>query len=291
MSKLLRMPCVDSDELAATRRRELHIETERAVELAQSVIEAVRRGEYRTASGKVVRWREAVRAARRGKRSIPPDETLTEPDPAVNFPETRVLVSQETTLGAARRLVESGHRPLALNFANGVNPGGGFLFGARAQEEALCRCSALYPTLLGDPMYEAHQERPTLDSTDWAIYSPDVPVFRSDDGVELDEPWLLCFLTCAAPYRPDVGQPLAGDLLKQRILRVLAIARSLGHTSLVLGAWGCGAFENDPVRTAEDFRRALEGPFAGAFSEVVFAITDSSPERRTLGPFRRVLSS
>jgi uncharacterized protein (TIGR02452 family) len=67
---------------------------------------------------------------------------------------------------------------------------------------------------------------------------------------------------------------------------VLAIARAFGYRALVLGAWGCGAFANDPVRTARDFRDALAGAFDGAFAEVVFAVTDCSPARRFLGPFR-----
>jgi len=71
---------------------------------------------------------------------------------------------------------------------------------------------------------------------------------------------------------------------------VLAIARAYGYSALVLGAWGCGAFRNDPHRTAVDFRRALEGDFAGAFSDVVLAISDWSQERRFLGPFRDVLT-
>jgi uncharacterized protein (TIGR02452 family) len=54
----------------------------------------------------------------------------------------------------------------------------------------------------------------------------------------------------------------------------------------VLGAWGCGAFRNDPARTARDFREALLGPFLGAFREIAFAVVDWSPERRFLGPFR-----
>ena len=135
-------------------------------------------------------------------------------------------------------------------------------------------------------MYDAHRLRPEPDSTEWAILSPDVLVFRTDDGVALDSPWLLSFLTCAAPYAPRIGQPRSGDLLEQRIDRVLSIAHEYGYESLILGAWGCGAFGNDPARTAGDFRQALETGFSGAFRDVVFAITDWSPQRRFLGPFR-----
>jgi len=111
-------------------------------------------------------------------------------------------------------------------------------------------------------------------------------VFRKDDGTELDRPWLLAFVTSAAPFAPAIGQPESGDLLQKRILRVLAIASAYGHRALVLGAWGCGAFGNDPHRTAMDFRWVLEDDFDGSFSHVVFAVTDWSPERRFLGPFR-----
>jgi uncharacterized protein (TIGR02452 family) len=145
-------------------------------------------------------------------------------------------------------------------------------------------------TLVGDQMYEEHSQRPLPDSTDWAIYSQGVPVFRAGDGTELDEPWLLSFITCAAPYAPGVGQPQSRNLLQQRIHRVLAIARAYGYQSLVLGAWGCGAFANDTRRTAIDFRQALENEFRGSFSDIVFAITDWSVERVFLGPFRDVFA-
>src|SRR5207342_2891685 len=110
-------------------------------------------------------WRDAVQAAIAARRSIDPDATLPAGE-QIAFPETMVQVTNETTLGASRRLVEAGLRPLALNFANGIHPGGGFLTGARAQEENLCRSSALFGTLAGDPMYEAHRRRPLPDSTD-----------------------------------------------------------------------------------------------------------------------------
>jgi len=290
MSHLSLLPCLDSEEIAELRRRELAISPDVAAALGWSALEAARMGFYVTQSGEKIDWHDAVEAACAAKISIPPDAVLPTPSP-ISFAETNLQVTNETTLGASSRLVERGFRPLALNFANGVQPGGGFLAGARAQEEALCRSSALYETLVGDPMYKAHRKRDMPDSSEWAIYSPDVPNFRKDDGTELETPWKLSFITCAAPYTPDVGQPLAGDLLGKRILRVLDIARAYGYTALVLGAWGCGAFENDPQRTANDFRQALEGDFRGVFAEIIFAITDWSPERRFLGPFRDVFAT
>jgi uncharacterized protein (TIGR02452 family) len=282
--------CLDSKDMAAARQRELDIPRSVAADLGRSAVEAANNGFYFNIAGERVDWSHLVDAACSAKRSIPPDAPL----PTAERPRsqvTRVQVVNETTLGASLRLVQSGQRPLALNFANGIHPGGGFLGGARAQEEVLCRSSALYRTLVNDPMYEAHRKRPRPDSTDWAIYSSDVPVFRRDDGTELDQPWLLSFITCAAPYAPKIGQPEAGNLLQKRIHRVLAIEQAVGYSTLVLGAWGCGAFGNDPKRTAVDFREALENDFRGAFSDVVFAITDWSPERRFLGPFRDAFAS
>ena len=104
--------------------------------------------------------------------------------------------------------------------------------------------------------------------------------------METQKPWVLSVITCAAPYAPAVGQPTAGMLLRRRIHRVLAIAQAYEHSALVLGAWGCGAFRNDPQRTAVDFRQALLDEYRGAFSDIVFAIADWSPERKFLGPFR-----
>lgn len=284
-SRLEVLACMDSPSMAAARQRELDIPRETAIALGRSAVDAATRGFYVTRTGQRVVWGDMVGAARALTVSIAPDAALPATGAGV-APCTRIEVANETTLSAARRLVLEGCRPLALNFANGIQPGGGFLYGARAQEECLCRSSALYATLVGDPMYDAHAKRPTPDSTAWAILSPNVPVFRDDLGHELETPWTQSFLTCAAPVASRIGQPLAGDLLAARILRVLEIARAHSYRALVLGAWGCGAFGNDPHRTARDFHAALAGPFAGAFEHVVFAITDWSRERRMLGPFR-----
>lgn len=283
------LECLDSAALAAARNRELDITRELAEELGRSALDAIEHGYYLTTAGAKVEWSSEIQTACNAKVSHPPDERLPTPVKMMAA-ETRVQVSNETTLGAAQRLVDAGMRPVALNFANGIQPGGGFLHGSRAQEEVLCRSSALYATLVGDPMYAAHRGRVRPDSTDWAIYSPDVPVFRTDDGTALERPWPLSVITCAAPYAPRIGQPESGDLLAQRMVRVLEVAQAHGHTALVLGAWGCGAFGNDVHRTAADFRAALEERYDGVFSDVVFAVTDWFPDRRYLGPFRDVFS-
>ena len=283
------LPTIDSIELAESARESLDISREMARHLGASAVEVSRQGFYIDDHGQKIDILADVESARKGKVSLPPEETIRD-SAEQRHAQTRVQIRNESTLVAAKRLVESGLSPVALNFANGISPGGGFLTGARAQEENLCRSSALYVTLEGDEMYTSHRNRNEPDLTDWCIYSPSVPVFRRDNGTITSTPWKLSFLTCAAPYAPDVGQPRSGDLLAKRILRVLDAARYFGHSTLILGAWGCGAFENDPRRTARDFRSALEGPFAGVFSDVVFAITDWSAERRFLRPFDEVFT-
>ena len=289
MSRLSYMPCLDSGELARENRRVLEVRYEIAESLGRSALAAIDAGEYLTDDG-WVNWSAAVKAAEAAKVSIKPEANLPQLGEQ-SLDQTLVSVVNRTTLAAAQAMVEEGDRPLALNFANGVEPGGGFLRGATAQEETLCRSSALYATLFGDPMYDFHRDNDPAASSDWAILSPDVPVFRDDAGMEFDKPWPLSFLTCAAPYAPAIGRTDSARMLRQRIHRVLAIARAYNYQSLVLGAWGCGVFANDPKQTALDFRQALEVDFAGAFARVVFAIADWSDERRFLGPFSEVLSN
>lgn len=277
--------CTDGPEAAERCRRDLLLARERAIALGRSALAASREGRYRAEDGAVVDMGDLMQAALRARRSLPPNAPL----PARRqdrFGETRVSVCNESTSSAARRLVAAGRRTLMLNFANGVEPGGGVLRGACAQEESLCRSSGLLATLIDDPMYEAHRAGEGAAGSDWVILSPDVPFFRSDDGTALSAPWLAGVITCAAPVADLVGQPRAGDLLRARIDRVLAVASAFDYPALVLGAWGCGAFGNAPKRTARDFAAALAGPWEGAFSEVVFAIADWSPDRLYLRPFR-----
>jgi uncharacterized protein (TIGR02452 family) len=132
--------------------------------------------------------------------------------------------------------------------------------------------------------------------TDYAIYSPDVPIIRTDDGALLDRPWPCSFITAPAPNAKRVlehdrsRRGEVRDAMEARIAKVLTIATLHQHSVLVLGAWGCGAFGNDTTEVAGLFGKSLRGEFRSVFQRIVFAITDWSPERRTIGPFERVFN-
>lgn len=128
--------------------------------------------------------------------------------------------------------------------------------------------------------------------TNYAIYSPDVPIIRTDEGQLLEKPWLCSFITAPAPNAAAVlkwspgRRPEIKLAFEERIHKVLSIALLHGHAAIVLGAWGCGAFGNDSREVAPLFARALSSSFQGVFSRVVFAITDWSKERRFISPFQ-----
>src|SRR5215813_9121668 len=125
------LPSIDSDEIAETRRGELSIPRHIAQALASSAVVAIRAGSYFDDARNIVDWSKDVRSAVASKVSIRPKEQL--PRPQTRYAKTTVLVTNETTLGAAKRLFESGKNPIVLNFANGVQPGGDFLSGVLAQ--------------------------------------------------------------------------------------------------------------------------------------------------------------
>jgi uncharacterized protein (TIGR02452 family) len=199
-------------------------------------------------------------------------------------------VTNETTLSAHRRHQSKGRNVVSLNFASATSPGGGFLTGSRAQEEYLCRSSALYLTLKDCAMYGYHRSKGDLLYSDAMIYSPDVPVFRDDKHELTAAPYNASFITSAAPLAKHLSPPemvQLPEILRARIHKILCVAQSHSHDSLILGAWGCGAFGNDGDQVANLFHRALTVDFAGAFQEVTFAIVDTSPEQRFINPFAR----
>jgi len=81
--------------------------------------------------------------------------------------------------------------------------------------------------------------------------------------------------------------------MRERIDRVLAVAMKQQHDTIILGAWGCGVFRNDPVEVAQWFFQCLteDNRFRSAFRKVVFAVLDRSPELATFSAFQRKFAS
>jgi uncharacterized protein (TIGR02452 family) len=269
----------------------MYMDRKLAGRVGQETLNILRAGRYTNPEGQEVDLADDIADAVSGTRSYPPRSSV--PGPVAKGLATRFEVTNEPTLTAARRLFDAGLEPVALNFASAKNPGGGFLGGARAQEESLARSSGLYLCLEGQQMYEHHRQRHDAMYTSWAIYSPAVPVFREDVGALLARPWYCAFVTCPAVNAGVVlshdrhrGEEIRAEM-ERRVDRVLAVSAAHGHEALVLGAWGCGVFKNSPEVISELFRAALAERYAGVFSRVVFAILDSSEEERFIGPFRR----
>ncbi len=267
--------------------------------LTRQTVDIVERGVYRSEGGGTVEIAEAVRDCLASTRFYRPEElerlgreVMARPGEG---PPARLEVANETTLAGADRLLGEGAGPVAaLNFASARNPGGGFLNGSQAQEESLARSSALYASLLRAPeFYERHRASPSPLYSDAMICSPDCPVIRDDAGSLREEPRRVTFLTAAAPNagaaatnRPgEVGR--IPEVLRRRAGLILALAASRGYRDLVLGAWGCGVFRNDPGVVASAFAGHLrDGGWANRFDRVAFSVLDTSPSLATLGAFR-----
>ena len=255
-------------------------------------------GQYMSPSGRRVELAGAIRQAKAGTRLY----SLQDLTPARHNPhqsQTRITVSDETTFSALQRLVEDNIHVACLNFASAKNPGGGFLAGAQAQEESLARASALYPCLLSAPeYYERNQMNRSAIYLDLVIYSPRVPFFRNDAGVLLEKPVLASVISAPAPNAGAVAQneprnmSLVASTLRRRAELILEIAVTQKVQRLVLGAWGCGVFRNDPPVVAATFAQLLKPPgrFAGLFQHVVFAVYDRTASHATFRAFMSALN-
>lgn len=195
-----------------------------------------------------------------------------------------IEVINETTAQAAARLLQDGKQNIvALNFAAACHPGGGFLSGAIAQEEDLCRASALYACLNSKPIF--YNENIICDNafyTDNVIYSPNVPFFRAPDNSLLEQPFVLSIVSSPAPNVRNMSE---SDLKEKdfdlrlhstfldRMVRILNVCAIHGHRNIILGAWGCGAYSNDPVMVASAFKEALNK--VPAFEHICFAVYDN----------------
>lgn len=160
-----------------------------------------------------------------------------------------------------------------LNFADALIPAGLVLYGAPTQEENICRCSNLYETLIECPLYyNMNRLIGTLEYLDIMIYSPNITVFKDDTEYKQVDPVKMDVITCPAPSC-KMSDAKTEAVFKRRIRKVLIAAQKHGVNKIVLGAWGCGAFGQDPSIVGKCFASVLKE--VKAFDEVIFAIRSS----------------
>ncbi|KAJ7323161.1 hypothetical protein DFH08DRAFT_711895 [Mycena albidolilacea] len=225
----------------------------------------------------------------------PPDSLLStwpsfspaQPHPAIG--NTVMGFLETTTLDAARRVSEQGYKPIGvLSFASAEQPGGGFINGDNAQEESIVRSSTLYASL----MTRTAQQFYTLHTSDGRngfythamVYSPDVVVFRRDDG-EMALPMMIDVLTSPAVHAYLVRKHTAGTAIeteikhtmRERMARILFLFEQRQVPHLILGSFGTGVFQNDVAMVAQIWAELLCGPsarFRRSFHHVAFAVID-----------------
>jgi len=273
--------------------------------VARDTLEILDKGFYESPTGRIVHIRGALEAAISGSVHYRPtdfDEVFALRDRMLAErgvqPPIEFEVVNKTTLSAASRLIQTDGdaNVMALNFASAKNPGGGFLKGSQAQEESLARASGLYPCIVQmQAMYDANRQFRSCLYTDNMIYSPGVPVFRDDRDQLLEAPYLVSFVTAPAVNagvvrrREPENVGTIEDVMRGRIEKVLSLAVIHHHETLVLGAWGCGVFRNNPKDVARWFGDHLTGSglFSRSFRRVVFAVLDRRGGA-VIGPFQSV---
>jgi len=254
----------------------------------------------------------AVEASRKTTKLYDAGKVPAFPDDASKV--GNVTVTKSRTYEAAMRLAAQypGKRIGVLNFASATKPGGGVINGSSAQEESLCRCSTLYPTLdrrfLWQNYYDVNRTAGDVLHTDACIYSPDIVICKTDENFPERMPkekWVTVdVISCAAPnlrntpanlYNPESGQAvsiLPADLQRlheQRARAILAIAADNGVDILVLGAFGCGAFRNDPRVVAKAYANVLRD-CRRYFDLIEFAIFCRDFETENFDAFAEVLA-
>lgn len=198
-----------------------------------------------------------------------------------------ITITNETTIHASIRLVKELNIPeeeiVALNFASARTPGGGLLRGRSAQEESLCRQSSLYASINQAKVQEMYKYNATLEGplcSDYIIYTPKAVIFRDDNLQYLSDPVLTSIITSpAANLRLMREEDTIDDVhasMTQRIRKIIQIAIVNNNKSIILGAFGCGYFANDPNDVSNYFYKVLiEEKYIDFFDEVVFAIYKS----------------
>lgn len=188
--------------------------------------------------------------------------------------DTVIKVNADKTYDAIRECYYKGDLNVCvLNFASFFNPGGGFLKGAFAQEESLCAVSGLYNILSKLDIYtdRAKREKVAPEYDNEIIYSQFVPF--TDCPTTLGMPYCVDIISCAAPNCNRLSmaqQEFYMSALRKRIKAIYYLPYLNGCDTLILGAWGCGVFKNDPGLIANLFAEVIaECP--GIYKSIIFA--------------------
>ena len=224
--------------------------------------------------------------------------------------DAKVILSKNRTLEAASAY--KGKKVCVLNFASATNPGGGVTRGSSAQEESICRCSDLYLCLNTeeylDKFYGSHRKAHDPIYNDDIIYSPGVDVIKTDtvEPKLMDEKdWFkVNVLTCAAPnlrvapsneMNPDAGDKPAKlsdeeyvKILEPRIRKIFEVASAYNNDVLILGAFGCGAFQNPPHLVAKVFNKVMQD-YIKKFEVIEYAIFCRDFETKNYDEFKKVI--
>ena len=216
------------------------------------------------------------------------------------FDDTKISVNKYRTFETAQFYAKNflDKKISVLNFASATNVGGGVTKGSKAQEESLCRCSTLYPVLNTEfnlkNFYEFHRKRNDARYTDKIIFSPEIFIFKSDT----DFPQILPenkfvkvdVITCAAPNLRlnKISDDELFQIHLQRAKHILTVAAYHKTDFLILGAFGCGAFQNNPYIVAESYKEILKN-FSGYFQEIIFAIYCPPHKNENFIAFKKIL--
>ena len=256
--------------------------------------------------------RESIAQSVKNQKLIPEWSDLPDVEKRC-FPEhANIIVSAKRTFEAASAY--AGQRTAVHNFASSTNPGGGVTRGSGAQEECLCRCSGLYfclstPEMMRGFYYPHRNMKNPINNAD-VIYTPDVTVFKTDERqpkLMNEAEWYdVDVITCAAPNlreRPSnrfnhgnsdravkVSDWELLEIHKKRLTRILDVAVLNGDETVILGAFGCGAFQNKPEVVARAAKEVITD-YLHAFKTIEFAVYCPPHDNTNFKVFKRVISA
>lgn len=195
------------------------------------------------------------------------DDNIICNDSNNNF-NCNIIVEPLDTVSALQKYYLNG-KTLVLNMASAKRAGGGVEKGSIAQEECLFRCSNLY---------NIPQDLYPLGISEY-VYTKDISFVKDFKYDKLIYPIMCDVISIPAynlnttHYFPSVD---LSDYEKNTILKIETMLKQAyvnGCENIILGAWGCGVFKNDPIFIANSFKNIInEIGYINNFKNIVFAV-------------------